>query len=48
MSFPLFDLSGSRALVTGSFQGIGFAAAQGFAGHGAEVVLNGRDRSKLE
>lgn len=48
MSFPLFDLSGSRALVTGSSQGIGFALAQGLAEHGAEVVLNGRDRSKLE
>lgn len=48
MSFPLFDLSGSRALITGSSQGIGFALAKGLAEHGASVVLNGRDRAKLE
>ncbi|CDM62903.1 MULTISPECIES: SDR family oxidoreductase [Rhizobium] len=48
MSFPLFDLSGRRALVTGSSQGIGLALASGLAQHGASVVLNGRDRAKLE
>jgi gluconate 5-dehydrogenase len=48
MGFPLFDLSGRRALVTGSSQGIGFALARGLAEHGASVVLNGRDASKLE
>jgi gluconate 5-dehydrogenase len=48
MTFPLFDLTGLRALVTGSSQGIGLALARGLAGHGAEVVLNGRDRSKLD
>ena len=48
MSFPLFDLSGRRALVTGSSQGIGLAIARGLAAHGASVVLNGRDRDKLE
>ena len=47
MTFPLFDLSGHRALVTGSSQGIGFALAQGLAEHGASVILNGRDGSKL-
>jgi len=47
MSFPLFDLSGTRALITGSSQGIGFALAKGLAEHGAEVVLNGRDKAKL-
>lgn len=47
MAFPLFDLGGRRALVTGSSQGIGFALAQGLAAHGAEVVLNGRDGGKL-
>ncbi len=47
MSFPLFELSGTRALITGSSQGIGFALAKGLAEHGAEVVLNGRDRAKL-
>lgn len=48
MSFPLFDLKGRRALVTGSSQGIGLALARGLAEHGAALVLNGRDRSKLE
>lgn len=47
MSFPLFDLAGQRALITGSSQGIGFALAKGLAEHGAEVVLNGRDKAKL-
>ncbi len=47
MSIKLFDLTGRRALVTGSSQGIGFALAKGLAAAGAEVVLNGRDRGKL-
>jgi gluconate 5-dehydrogenase len=47
VAFELFDLTGKRALVTGSSQGIGFAIAQGLADHGAEVVLNGRDGAKL-
>lgn len=48
MNFELFDLSGRRALVTGSSQGIGFALAQGLAMHGAKIVLNGRDKAKLD
>ena len=48
MSLSLFDLSGRRALVTGSSQGIGFALAEGLARAGATAVLNGRDRAKLE
>nr|WP_105386601.1 SDR family oxidoreductase [Neorhizobium alkalisoli] len=47
MTFPLFDLGGLRALVTGSSQGIGLALARGLAAHGASVVLNGRDRGRL-
>jgi gluconate 5-dehydrogenase len=47
MAFELFALTGKRALVTGSSQGIGFALAQGLAEHGAEIVLNGRDAAKL-
>jgi gluconate 5-dehydrogenase len=43
----LFDLTGKRALVTGSSQGIGFAIAQGLARYGAQVVLNGRNEDKL-
>ncbi len=44
----LFDLTGRRALVTGSSQGIGYALAQGLAEAGAEIVLNGRDTVKLD
>jgi gluconate 5-dehydrogenase len=48
MSLQLFDLTGKRALVTGSSQGIGFSLAQGLAAAGAKVMLNGRDRTKLD
>ncbi|MFI7704538.1 SDR family oxidoreductase [Nonomuraea sp. NPDC049480] len=44
----LFDLSGRRALVTGSSKGIGEALATGLAEAGAEIVLNGRDPEALE
>ena len=47
MSHALFDLTGRRALITGSSQGIGFALAQGLQAAGAQVVLNGRDAAKL-
>ena len=47
MGLGIFDLSGRRALVTGSSQGIGLALARGLAEAGAEVVLNGRDAGKL-
>jgi gluconate 5-dehydrogenase len=47
MAGSLFDLTGRRALVTGSSQGIGLALARGLAEAGASVVLNGRDRDKL-
>ena len=48
MTPKLFDLTGRRALVTGSSQGIGLALARGLAGAGAAVVLNGRDCAKLD
>jgi gluconate 5-dehydrogenase len=48
LPFELFNLAGRRALVTGSSQGIGLAIARGLAEHGASVVLNGRNRSKLD
>jgi gluconate 5-dehydrogenase len=38
-----FDLSGSRALITGSSRGLGFAMAKALAEAGASVVLNARD-----
>ena len=47
MTGNLFDLTGRRALITGSSQGIGLALAKGLAAAGAEVVLNGRDVAKL-
>ena len=43
----MFNLSGKRALITGSSQGIGFALARGLASAGAEIILNGRDQAKL-
>ena len=48
MSVKLFDLSGKRALVTGSSQGIGFSLAEGLAMAGASVVLNGRSADKVD
>ena len=48
MSLALFDLTGRRALITGSSQGIGYALALGLGRAGARLVLNGRDEAKLE
>ena len=48
MSTALFDLSGRRALITGSSRGIGLALAEGLAAAGAEVILNARDPVALE
>ncbi len=47
MTLSLFDLSGKRALVTGSSLGIGLALARGLASAGASVILNGRDEDRL-
>ncbi len=44
----LFKLQGKTALVTGSSQGIGLALSHGLAQAGAQIVLNGRDVSKLQ
>ena len=44
----LFTLTGRRALVTGSTQGIGYVIAWGIGRAGAKVLLNGRDATKLD
>ncbi len=48
MPYPLFNLDGRLALITGSSQGIGLALAKGLATHGAIVVVNGRDKAKVD
>ncbi len=47
-TLSLFSLKGKTALVTGSGSGIGLAIAEGLAGAGAKVILNGRNEEKLE
>ncbi len=42
------DLSGKTALVTGSTTGIGHAIAAGLAAAGADVVINGRTKAKVD
>ena len=37
----MFDLTGKRALITGSTQGIGYAIAECFAHRGADVIIHG-------
>ncbi len=44
----LFSLEGRVALVTGASRGLGWAIAETFAEHGAEVVLASRDQSALD
>ena len=43
----LFSLSGRRALITGSGQGIGLTLARGLAVAGAQIVLNDIDSTRL-
>ena len=42
------DLSGKRALVSGSTRGIGYAAALGLADMGATVLINGRTKETTD
>ena len=41
------DLTDKTALVTGSTRGIGLATAIGLAQMGADVIVNGRDKSAV-
>jgi len=41
------QLTGKRALVTGSSSGIGWATARELAAEGAHVIINGRDPARL-
>lgn len=43
----LFDLTGRTALITGSTRGLGRAFAEGLAGAGAKVILNGTDPARV-
>jgi gluconate 5-dehydrogenase len=43
----MFDLSGKRALITGSGRGLGLILAAGLAEAGAQVILNGRNSENL-
>ena len=42
------DLTGKKAIVTGSTQGIGLATAKGLAAAGATVVVNGRKQPDVD
>ena len=44
----IIDLSGHRAIVSGSTAGIGFAIATGLAKAGAAVVINGRQKQTTD
>ena len=41
------DLTGRKAIVTGSTAGIGRAIAEGLVGAGASVVINGRTEERV-
>ncbi|GAA3646449.1 SDR family NAD(P)-dependent oxidoreductase [Microbacterium marinilacus] len=43
-----YGLTGKRAFVSGSTQGIGYAVARTCAAEGASVVLNGRDAHRVD
>jgi NAD(P)-dependent dehydrogenase (short-subunit alcohol dehydrogenase family) len=48
MADDLFSVSGQVVLISGGSRGIGRAMAEGFAQHGAQVIITGRDQASLE
>ncbi|MBO9604117.1 MAG: SDR family NAD(P)-dependent oxidoreductase [Novosphingobium sp.] len=44
----IIDLTGKRAVVTGSSGGIGFECARGLARAGADVTINGRSQATVD
>ena len=44
----MFDLTGRKALVTGSTAGIGYAIAKALAAEGTRVIVNGRTEARVE
>ena len=44
----IIDLTGRKAVVTGSTAGIGHATAEGLARAGAAVVVNGRGGGRVD
>ncbi|MGB1752764.1 MAG: SDR family NAD(P)-dependent oxidoreductase, partial [Paracoccaceae bacterium] len=46
--FPLFNLSGKTAVLTGASKGMGLAMATALAEHGARVVISARNQDQLE
>jgi gluconate 5-dehydrogenase len=47
MTLSLFSLEGRTALITGSSRGLGRAMAEGLAGAGAKVILNGTNEARI-
>lgn len=47
-TLQLFDLSNKNILITGSGSGIGLAMAKGLGNAGATIILNGRNKEKIE
>ncbi|TGB62550.1 gluconate 5-dehydrogenase [Escherichia sp. E4736] len=48
MEKDIFDLTGKRALITGSAQGIGYLLAKGLGKRGAEIIINDCSAEKAE
>lgn len=47
-NYHAFDLTGKTALVTGGGSGLGFSIAKALIGHGAKVIIIGRQEDRLQ